>query len=54
MQVWNLKILSNDVQVCHVQGKILVNEKKFQVMEKSGITIFSPGNLEKMEKSGSF
>ena len=41
-----------------VREKILENEKKIQVREKSGNFIFSQGNLEKLkkvrEKSGKF
>ena len=50
--------LTNIFRVATVREKVLENEKKFQVREKSGNYIFSQGNLKKMkkvmEKSGSF
>ena len=45
-------------RVATVREKVLENEKKKQVREKSGYYIFSQGNLKKMkkvmEKSGNF
>ena len=38
-------------RVATVREKVLENEKKFQVREKSGNYIFSQGNLKKNEKS---
>ena len=50
--------LNKVFRVATVREKVLENEKKFQVREKSGNYIFSQGNLNKMkkvmEKSGNF
>ena len=49
---------SDGNRVATVREKVLENEKKIQVREKSGNYIFSQGNFKKMkkvmEKSGNF
>ena len=40
----------DSVRVATVREKVLENEKKFQVREKSGNYIFFQGNFEKMKK----